>query len=159
MPDSHSLGRFQELTHSLARQDRSVRAPIWLVPAAGLLVMAACLGGASGCADSRARVEAFRTGRATTRATGDLRRGINFGDAMDAPHEGDWGWVISASDFVAVHDAGFDHVRVPMRFSAHVDTSPPFRVDGRFFKRVDWVIAQALSNDLGVIVDLHHFQE
>ena len=76
-----------------------------LVPAAVVMTwLAAGLVGVSGCADSRARVEAFRTGRATTHATGDLRRGINFGDAMDAPHEGDWGWVISASDFVAVRN-------------------------------------------------------
>ncbi len=111
------------------------------------------------CNSPRARLDAFRTGRATTRATGDLRRGINFGDAMDAPNEGDWGFVISASDFSAVREAGFDHVRVPMRFSSHVDASPPFRVDGRFMKRVDWVIDQALTNDLGVIIDLHHFLE
>jgi endoglucanase len=111
------------------------------------------------CVSPKARLEAFRTGKATTRATGALRRGINFGDAMDAPNEGDWGFVISASDFRAVREAGFDHVRVPMRFSAHVDTRPPYRVSGNFFRRVDWVIDQALSNDLGVIVDLHHFQE
>jgi endoglucanase len=120
--------------------------------AAGALLPAAC-------ADSKGRVEAFRTGRATTKATGDLRRGINFGDAMDAPNEGDWGPVLSASDFKVVRDAGFDHVRVPMRFSAHVDTRPPYRVQSRFFARVDWVIDQALSNDLSVIIDLHHFVE
>jgi endoglucanase len=123
-----------------------------------LAVSIASLASAS-CGDSKARVEAFRTGRATTRATGDLRRGMNFGDAMDAPNEGDWGFVLSASDFRIVHEAGFDHVRVPMRFSTHVDPSPPYRIQGHFLRRVDWVIDQALSNDLGVILDLHHFQE
>ena len=114
---------------------------------------------AGGCANSRARLEDFRTGRATTHATSELRRGMNFGDAMDAPNEGDWGFVLSASDFRAVREAGFDHVRVPMRFSAHVEPSRPYPIQGRFLRRVDWVIDQALSNDLGVIVDLHHFQE
>ena len=114
---------------------------------------------AGGCADSKARIEAFRTGRATTHATGELRRGMNFGDAMDAPNEGDWGFTLSASDFRAVRSAGFDHVRVPMRFSTHVEPSPPFPIQGRFLRRVDWVIDQALSNDLSVIIDLHHFQE
>src|SRR5690242_20721225 len=65
------------------------------------------------------RIAAFQAGSAVTHATADLRRGISFGDAMDAPNEGDWGWKISASDFVAVRQAGFDHVRVPMRISAH----------------------------------------
>jgi endoglucanase len=130
------------------------RRPAWVVAlAAGLCSVA------GGCANSRSRLEAFRTGRATTHATAALRRGMNFGDAMDAPNEGDWGFVLSASDFRVVREAGFDHVRVPMRFSAHVEPAPPYPIQGRFMRRVDWVIDQALSNDLGVIVDLHHFQE
>src|ERR1700689_5117084 len=67
-----------------------------------------CVGG--GCAGTGERIEGFKTGRLQTRATGDLKRGMNFGDAMDAPNEGDWGWTISSSDFQAVRAAGFDHV-------------------------------------------------
>jgi endoglucanase len=111
----------------------------------------------SSCADSSARVEAFRSGRATTRATPILKRGMNFGDAMDAPNEGDWGWMLSAGDFKTVHDAGFDHVRVPMRISSHAEARAPFRIQGKFLKRIDWVIDQALSNDLAVIIDMHHY--
>jgi endoglucanase len=110
------------------------------------------------CASSAGRVEAYRSGRATTRATAELRRGINFGDAMDAPNEGDWGWMLSAADFQTVRAAGFDHVRVPMRISAHASAEPPYRIEGRFVHRMDWVIAEALSNDLGVILDLHHYE-
>src|SRR4051812_10881146 len=116
MPDSRGLWQFQEFERSSPCRRAAILDPRSLVPAAVLVVLLAPVLGGSGCADSRARLEAFRTGRTTTRATADLRRGINFGDAMDAPHEGDWGWTISASDFVAVREAGFDHVRVPMRF-------------------------------------------
>ena len=133
-------------------------------PRGAALTAAICLAGVlailapAACTNSKARIEAFRTGTATTRATDQLRRGINFGDAMDAPNEGDWGFIISASDFRAVHEAGFDHVRVPMRFSNHTDSRPPYAIERRFMKRVDWVVDQALSNDLGVIIDVHHFQ-
>jgi endoglucanase len=130
---------------------RPVRASLIAVTCAAVLAPVAC-------ANSKARIEAFRTGQATTHATDDLRRGINFGDAMDAPNEGDWGHVILASDFRAVHEAGFDHVRVPMRFSNHTDSRPPYAIERHFMKRVDWVVDQALSNDLGVIIDVHHFQ-
>ena len=105
------------------------------------------------------RLEAFRAGTATTKASAGLRRGVSFGNAMEAPNEGDWGWTLSASDFRAVREAGFDHVRVPMRISAHAANRPPFRIDDRFLQRMDWVIEQALSNDLGVIVDMHHYDE
>jgi endoglucanase len=110
------------------------------------------------CSDPAARLQALKAGAARTRATAELKRGMNFGDAMDAPNEGDWGWALSASDFSTVRAAGFDHVRVPMRISSHADPRPPYKIDGRFVKRMDWVIDQALSNDLAVIVDMHHYE-
>lgn len=121
-----------------------------------LLVGAAIL---SGCRHSADHLAAFVRGAAQTRATAELRRGMNFGDAMDAPVEGAWGWTISASDFKVVREAGFDHVRVPMRISAHAGMQYPYPIQQRFLHRIDWVIDQALSNDLGVVVDMHHYQE
>jgi endoglucanase len=112
----------------------------------------------AGCADSASHLAAYRAGSRATAATPRLKRGMNFGDAMDAPNEGDWGWTLSAGDFKTVHEAGFDHVRVPMRVSSHAEAAPPYRIQGKFFKRMDWVIDQALSNDLAVIIDMHHYQ-
>jgi endoglucanase len=60
---------------------------------------------------------------------------MNFGDSMDAPVEGHWGWMMSAADFQIVRDAGFDHVRVPMRVSAHAGERPPYEIDARFARR------------------------
>jgi endoglucanase len=88
-----------------------------------------------------------------------LKRGINLGDALDAPTEGDWGVVLQPSDFVAAKQAGFDHVRLPARFSGHAAETPPFAIDGAFLARVDWAIDQALSQGLAVVVDLHHFAD
>ncbi|MDP8999923.1 MAG: glycoside hydrolase family 5 protein [Myxococcota bacterium] len=88
-----------------------------------------------------------------------LHRGINLGDALDAPREGEWGVVLDASDFVSVKQAGFDHVRLPVRFSGHAASSTTYAIDGDFFSRVDWAIDQALSNGLAIIVDFHHYGE
>jgi endoglucanase len=122
-----------------------------------LLGVFLCLAGLAGCAGAAQRIEAYKTGARQTHATADLKRGMNFGDAMDAPNEGDWGWTLSSSAFKTVHDAGFDHVRVPMRIASHCEPSPPYRIDKRFLHRMDWAIDQALSNDLAIIVDLHHY--
>jgi endoglucanase len=84
---------------------------------------------------------------------------MNLGNALDAPMEGDWGVVLDASDFVSIREAGFDHVRLPARFSAHAAASPPYAIDGNFFARVDWAIDQASRNGLAIIVDLHHYKE
>lgn len=125
---------------------------------AALAIAAAAALFCPGCGNASSHLEALRAGRASTRATGELRRGMNFGDAMDAPNEGDWGWALSASDFATVRAAGFDHVRVPMRISSHAEARPPYAIQGRFLRRMDWVIDQALSNDLGIIIDMHHYQ-
>jgi endoglucanase len=84
---------------------------------------------------------------------------MNLGNALDAPREGEWGVVLDASDFVAIRQAGFDHVRLPVRFNAHAAATAPFTVDADFFARVDWAVDQALGNGLAVIVDFHHYLE
>jgi len=134
--------------------DKGRPGAIGLAPA---MVVALLGAGAGGCATAADRIEAYKTGRSQTHATADLKRGMNFGDAMDAPNEGEWGWTISASDFKVVREAGFDHVRVPMRISSHAGAHPPYAIERAFLRRMDWAIDQALSNDLGIIVDLHHY--
>jgi endoglucanase len=89
-----------------------------------------------------------------------LGRGINFGNALEAPsYEGEWGLRLREVYFQAVAEAGFDSVRVPIRWSAHARKSAPYTIDTRFFERIDWVVEQALANDLLVILDLHHMNE
>jgi endoglucanase len=88
-----------------------------------------------------------------------LRRGMNLGNALDAPKEGEWGVVLDATDFVSIKQAGFDHVRLPVRFSSHAASAPPYAIDESFLERVDWAVDQAALNGLAIIVDLHHYKE
>jgi endoglucanase len=88
-----------------------------------------------------------------------LRRGINAGDALDAPTEGEWGVVLEPPLFDAIAAAGFDHVRVPIRYSGHAAAAPPYAVDEAFLRRVDWAIDQVLSRGMSAIVDMHHYEE
>jgi endoglucanase len=89
-----------------------------------------------------------------------LGRGINFGNALEAPvYEGEWGLRLREEYFAVVAAAGFDSVRVPIRWSAHARKSEPYTIDPRFFERIDWVVEQALAHDLLIILDLHHMTE
>jgi endoglucanase len=88
-----------------------------------------------------------------------LRRGINAGNALDAPTEGAWGVVLEPAFFDAVRAKGFDHVRVPVRFSAHAAATAPYAIDETFFRRVDWALDQVLSRGMTAILDLHHYGE
>ena len=86
-------------------------------------------------------------------------QGMNLPNGLDASKEGEWGVTLDVRHFEAYAKAGFDHVRLPVRFSAHTAQSPPFRIDEDFLRRVDWAIDQALSHNLKVILDLHHYEE
>ncbi|MEL6869158.1 MAG: glycoside hydrolase family 5 protein [Pseudomonadota bacterium] len=89
----------------------------------------------------------------------DTRRCINMGNALDAPEEGEWGHTIEAESFRRIAQAGFDTVRIPVRWSAHTGDAPRHQIAPRFFNRVTQVIEQALANDLQVILNVHHFDE
>lgn len=90
-------------------------------------------------------------------ALGPFGRGINFGNALEAPVEGEWGLTITERHVRTVADAGFQTVRLPVRWSAHAATTAPYRIDPDFLARVDEVVGWVLDHDLQVIVNVHHY--
>jgi endoglucanase len=88
-------------------------------------------------------------------------RGLNLGNGLDAPSEGAWGTTLSEQQFERAAAAGFDHVRLPVRFSSpeRADIAPPYTIREQFFQRVDWAIDNALAQHLSIIIDLHHYDE
>lgn len=88
-----------------------------------------------------------------------LGQGINLGNTLEAPREGDWGFVLTPGHFQTIATGGFDFVRVPIKFSGHASASRPFAIDPNFLARIDWVVQQARMNQLAVIIDLHHYDE
>lgn len=86
-----------------------------------------------------------------------LGRGINFGNVLEAPKEGEWGLTLQPEYFEAVKSAGFDSVRIPIKWSAHAESKPPYAIDPKFFERIDWAIDQALSRGLNAVINVHHF--
>ena len=89
----------------------------------------------------------------------NLGAGINLGNALEAPREGDWGVTVQPQYFKVIKEAGFSHVRIPIRWSAHADKDPPYNIDSEFLQRVDWAVDQALSNSLAVVINMHHYEE
>jgi len=88
-----------------------------------------------------------------------LGRGVNLGNALEAPNEGDWGVVVQEEYFDLIKDAGFDSVRIPVRWSTHAAESAPYTIDPQFFARVDEVVGWALARDLQVVLNVHHYEE
>lgn len=88
-----------------------------------------------------------------------LGRGINLGNALEAPSEGEWGVTLQEEYFDLIAELGFDSVRIPIRWSTHAEESTPYTIDARFFERVDWAIENALARDLAVVINFHHYEE
>jgi endoglucanase len=86
-------------------------------------------------------------------------RGINLGNALDAPREGAWGVTLQPEHFSIAKAAGLDHIRLPVRFSAHAAERPPYAIESPILDRIDWVLERATEHRLSVIIDLHHYQE
>lgn len=90
----------------------------------------------------------------------EMQRCINMGNALEAPnYEGEWGVYIQDSYMQTIAEAGFDTVRIPIRWSANAEPQPPYTIEEEFFERVDEVIQLALDAELNVIINIHHFNE
>ena len=89
----------------------------------------------------------------------DLRKGINFGNMLDAPYEGAWGLVVEERFFDKTVEGGFTHIRLPVSWTHYADTQPPYTIDNAIFERVDWAIEQAKLRGLKIIVNNHHYDE
>lgn len=87
-----------------------------------------------------------------------LGRGINLGNMLDAPREGDWGVRLEPAYIDQVARA-FTTVRLPVRWSNHAALTADATLDPAFASRVDGVVDALLARGLYVILDLHHYSQ
>src|SRR5689334_6429272 len=125
------------------RREINMRRLLWFSVAFSFVVAAATARaeGPPGKSDSAAAASIVKK----------LGRGMNFGNALEAPNEGEWGVTLKADYFRAIKEAGFDTIRLPVRWSAHAQADAPYTIDPVFAKRIDWAIDQAVANKLNII--------
>ena len=69
---------------------------------------------------------------------------INMGNSLEPPKEGEWGGSnISKEDFKRIKDAGFETVRIPVRWHNKSLNTPPYTVDPAWMARVVEVVVVA----------------
>jgi len=88
-----------------------------------------------------------------------FRRGANLGNYLEAPKNQNWGQSYSAADFEHIQAEGFDHVRVPVRWNDYAGPAPDFKLIDPIYVKVDFLVTNALARGLGVILNIHHFDE
>lgn len=84
---------------------------------------------------------------------------INMGNHLEPERESGWGGKrIDAADFARIRAAGFQTVRVPVRWSNKTGRAPDHAIDPGWLARVARVVDQALAADLNVILNDHNFE-
>jgi endoglucanase len=84
---------------------------------------------------------------------------INMSNGLNAPHEGDWSFKFEERHLKDVKEAGFDSIRIPIRWSSHIANDTNHTIDAVFLKRVDEIIGWGLKYNLNIIIDVHDFDE
>ena len=108
--------------------------------------------------DAKARVTSQSPGKEynVQRSRNNLS-GMNFGLALAAPREGDWGVVFQESDFEDAQKAGFSYIRVQVRFFSHLTADENgYRLNKKIMSRLDWVINQILKRNMTAIITLYN---
>ena len=87
-------------------------------------------------------------------------RCINMGNSLETPWEGAWGGKkIDAADFDRIAKAGFNTIRLPVRWTTRTGEAPPYAIDPAFMARVKQAVGEARAAGLNIILNSHHFEE
>ena len=101
-----------------------------------------------------------------------MGRGINLGNVLSAPVEGNWSGAATEQYFIDVAQAGFKNVRIPMDFfgdrtsgstsqysisanTSFTGTRADFTVSSTYLDRLEQVISWGLNQNLVIILDFH----
>ncbi|WP_026475347.1 cellulase family glycosylhydrolase [Alkaliflexus imshenetskii] len=90
-----------------------------------------------------------------------LGRGINMGNAFEAPSETAWSNPWKPEYFDIMEDLGFKHVRIPIRWEP-ADRSmanAPYTIYPVFLQRIKEVVDKALDNGMMAIINMHHHED
>ena len=87
-----------------------------------------------------------------------LGRGINMGNAFEAPSETEWGNPWQPQYFKLIAELGFKHVRLPVRWETAERSmaADPYTINSQFLERIQAVVDTALRYKLHIIVNMHH---
>ena len=88
-----------------------------------------------------------------------IARCMNMGSALEAPVEGEWGYTVRYEDLERLKLAGFDTIRLPVKWSAHASETAPYTIDPSILSRVDEIYGWADALGLKTIINVHHYDE
>jgi len=89
-----------------------------------------------------------------------MKRCLNMGNALEAPPNETWGGrLYTADDYKRIAKAGFDTVRIPVRWGSYLNKDENYTIHPGFAAIVDQNIINAAEAGLNIIINVHHFNE
>lgn len=90
-----------------------------------------------------------------------IKRGVNIGNHFENKPVKLVKFANPIKDYYydTIKNLGFDHIRLPVRWSAHCDDENGFKIDDNFMQMVDGEVSKFLEIGLSVILNIHHFEE
>jgi endoglucanase len=82
--------------------------------------------------------------------------GMNLGNTFDAPTEGSWSKAAQEYYFDDYKQAGFKHIRIPIRWDQHALANSPYTIDSSFLDRIETVVNWSLSRGFVTVINSHH---
>lgn len=90
-------------------------------------------------------------------AIGHMRKGINMGNTLEPPQEGEWGNPAPQEYLFDMYkDAGFDFVRIPVRWDMHLGTTSPYTINEAWLKHIEQIVDWGLTRGLYIVLNSHH---
>jgi len=81
---------------------------------------------------------------------------INLGNTLEAPFAGMWAPAAQEYYFDDFKTAGFEFVRIPVRWDNHTSWTPPYTIDSSFLDRVQEVVGWSLARGFTTLINSHH---
>ncbi len=88
--------------------------------------------------------------------------GINLGNTMDGhsgftPNETSWQSAVTTKEYIkALHDAGFNTVRIPVTWGNMIDDKNGYAINETWLNRVQDIVDYCVEQDMYAIINIHH---
>lgn len=90
-------------------------------------------------------------------AVSQMRKGINLGNTMEPLTEAGWNNPRAEKYYFDMYkDAGFDIVRVPVRWDNYTGRTVPYAITKAWLDRVEQVVDWGLDKGLFIVLNAHH---
>ena len=87
----------------------------------------------------------------------EMQKGINLGNTFEPPDEGGWNNPKAQEYYFDMYkEAGFQCVRIPIRWDEHTPKTSPYKIDEAWMQRVEQIVDWGLSRGLFIVINAHH---